>query len=100
CRRRCLRASARPRSSSVPFPEFHFLFGRQRAMSITVILPENSCSAVLRRQLEAALEDIPHTFTGDVEDLPSGRLLFAVALDSCGCNEGYYRILGRLRGNG
>ncbi len=69
-------------------------------MSITVILPENSCSAVLRRQLEAALEDIPHTFTGDVEDLPSGRLLFAVALDSCGCNEGYYRILGRLRGNG
>ena len=69
-------------------------------MSITVILPENSCSAVLRRQLEAALEDIPHTFTGDVEDLPSGRLLFAVALDSCGCNEGYYRILGRLRGSG
>ena len=69
-------------------------------MSITVILPENSCSAVLRRQLEAALEDIPHTFTGDVEDLPSGRLLFAVALDSCGCNEGYYRILRRLRGNG
>ena len=69
-------------------------------MSITVILPENSCSAVLRRQLEAALEDIPHTFTGDVEDLPSGRLLFAVALDSCGCNEGYYRILRRLRGSG
>ena len=34
------------------------------------------------------------TFTGDVEDLPSGRLLFAVALDSCGCNEHNQRMTG------
>ena len=68
-------------------------------MSITVILPENSSSAALRSRLEAALQAIPHTFAGDVEHLPSRRLLFAVALDAWGGNEGYYRILCRLRGN-
>ena len=68
-------------------------------MSIAVILPENSCSAALRDQLEPALEGIPHTFSGDVERLSSTRLLFAVALDAWGGNEGYYRILCRLQGN-
>ena len=66
-------------------------------MSITVILPENSCSAALRAQLESALEGIPHTFAGDAEHLTSRRLLFAVALDECGGNEGAYRVLCRLR---
>ena len=68
-------------------------------MSISVILPENSCSAVLQGQLEAALDGIPHAFSADMEHLTSRRLLFAVALDACGGNEGYYRILCRLRGN-
>ena len=68
-------------------------------MSITVVLPENGPSAALRSQLESALEGIPHTFTGEVEHLPSSRLLFAVALDECGGNAGYYRILCRLRGS-
>ena len=68
-------------------------------MLITVILPENDCSAALRRRLEAALEGIPHCFVRWGDPLPSRRLLFAVALDDCGGNEGYYRILCRLRGN-
>ena len=68
-------------------------------MSIAVILPENRASAALRGQLEAALEGISHTFSGNVEHLASSRLLFAVALDDCGGNESCYRILCRLRGN-
>ena len=68
-------------------------------MSVTVILPENAYSGLLRSQLEAAFGAIPHQFVRDVEALPSRRLLFAVALDQQGCNEGYYRLLGRLRGD-
>lgn len=67
-------------------------------MSLSVILPENDHSAALRGQLEAALEGIPHTFTGDLDHIDAGRLLFAVALDECGANEGYYRMMCRLRG--
>ncbi len=67
-------------------------------MALTVILPENGYSTVLRGQLEAALDGIPHTYVGNADHLSSTHLLFAVALDACGCNEGYYRILRRLRG--
>ncbi len=65
-------------------------------MSITVVLPENGDSAALMARLEPALP-AGYSVTDRLEGL-SGKVLFAVALDECGCNEGYYRMLRQLRG--
>jgi multimeric flavodoxin WrbA len=64
---------------------------------MTIVLPENEYSAALLEQIEAAAEGIPHTVTDRLDGL-TGSILFAVALDECGCNDGYYRMLRRLRG--
>ncbi len=67
-------------------------------MAITVILPENEGSAPLRELLEALLPAAGGgEFTSCLEGLRGRRLLFAVALDGGGCNEGCYRMLGQLR---
>ena len=65
---------------------------------MTIVLPENGYSAALLAQLEQAAEGIPHTVTDRLDGL-TGKVLFAVALDECGCNDGYYRMLRRLRGD-
>jgi len=66
-------------------------------MALTIVLPENEYSGALLSQLEEAAEGIPHTIVHSLEGL-SGKILFGVALDGCGCNDGYYRMLRQLRG--
>ena len=66
-------------------------------MAITVILPENGASPPLLALLREVLAGEDWSLTDRLEGLRGRRLLFAVALDEGGCNEGCYRMLGRLR---
>ena len=66
-------------------------------MGISVLLPENQYSNELLRLLHRALGT---SFSlVDRPEEAGEKVLFAVALDACGCNEGYYRLLRRLRGD-
>ncbi len=67
-------------------------------MAFTVVLIENSDSAVLLAQLRQALDGMEYQVSEGLPNTP-GKLLFAVALDECGCNDSYYQLLRQLRGN-
>ena len=49
-------------------------------------------------QINEALEGMDYQVSTTLDDA-KGKLLCAVALDECGCNEGYYHMLRRLRGD-
>ncbi len=66
-------------------------------MSLTVVLPKSPCSAALMERLEPVLPP-GCVLTDRLEAGMGGRILFAVALDDCGCNDGYYQMLRQLRG--
>lgn len=67
-------------------------------MSFTVILAKNEYSGALLDQIHEALDGMDYQVSHTLDDA-KGKLLFAVALDECGCNEGYYHMLRRLRGD-
>ena len=67
-------------------------------MAITIVSAKNAGSELLLGQLEQAMTGMDYTVTEDLHSA-RGKLLFAVALDACGCNDGYYQMLRQLRGN-
>ena len=67
-------------------------------MPLTVILPPGPHSGALLRRLTPSLP-ADCCILSALEPGLSGPVLLAVALDSCGCNDGYYHMLRQLRGN-
>ncbi len=67
-------------------------------MAFTVVLPENEASPKLLEELRYSLRGMDYTVQHDLSNL-SGKVIFAIALDECGCNESYYRMLRYLRGH-
>jgi len=67
-------------------------------VAITVILPENEQSDKLLEELRYSLQGMDYTVQNHLENV-QGKVIFAIALDECGCNENYYRMLRYMRGN-
>ena len=65
-------------------------------MAFTVILPENEMSGALLRELQVALQGMDYTVQNHIRGA-KGKLLFALALDECGCNDNYYFMLREIR---
>ena len=67
-------------------------------MAITVVLPENEESGKLLEELRYSLRGMDYTVQNHLENL-GGKVIFAIALDECGCNDAYYQMLRRMRGD-
>lgn len=49
-------------------------------------------------ELRYSLQGMEYTVQNHMENV-TGKVIFAIALDDCGCNENYYRMLRRMRGD-